>query len=537
MKNSIKYLSIVLLVAISSCSDYIDLNSESNIIAENYYSNYTELKSGLTACYKGMQSPLTEEWSLTEMRSDNTCMDGATSTSTPKMDLAYIDQFYPATTQTGIYNYWLKTYNNIKNTNTVLNAAGANYNPTSGIIEYEPVTIDATASQCKSIAAEASFIRAYHYFNLVRLYGGVFLVDEPITPEQAKTINRSTVADIYKLIEADLLNTIANGNTAAYNANSADLGHANVWAAKALLAKVYLTRGRQPEASTLLASIISGGGYSLQPTYASVFSVNNEMNSEILFAIRFKSGGLGMGNPLSNLFAPTNSGNAVINGDGNSSNNPTLELTKTSSSYTSYIDPAVTRKDVNIGIYPPPPLIGNTYYVKKYISPTALANDAENDWPVIRYADVLLMKAEADGNSSASLALINQVRFRVGLTALTTSTINTTALFEKALAIERRWEFAFENQRWFDILRFTTTTTSLSSPTDAFPNLKVQGAEYVMKKHFTNMYTKLYGTFSVLPITLAQLQSNANENRFLLPIPQYEIDTNSFLTIPQNQGY
>jgi hypothetical protein len=532
MKNSIKYLSVLFLVVAVSCSDIIDLNSESNIIAANYYSNYTELKSGLTACYKGMQSPLTEEWSLTEMRSDNTCMDGATSTSTPKMDLAYIDQFYPATTQTGIYNYWLKTYNNIKNTNTVLNACGANYNSATGAIEYAPVTIDATDIECKSIAAEASFIRAYHYFNLVRLYGGVFLVDEPIGAEQAKTINRSSENDIYKLIEADLLNTIDNGNTAAYNANSADLGHANVWAAKALLAKVYLTRGRQPEASTLLANIISGSGYSLQSSYASVFSVNNEMNSEILFAIRFKSGGLGMGNPLSNSFAPTNSGNAVINGDGDSFNNPTPELTKTSSSYTSYIDPSTSRKDVNIGLYRT-----STYYVKKYISPTALANDAENDWPVIRYADVLLMKAEADGNSSASLALINQVRVRAGLTSLTTSTINTTALFEKALAIERRWEFAFENQRWFDILRFKTTTISLSSPTDAFPNLKVQGAEYVMKKHFTNMYTKLYGTFSVLPITLAQLQANANTDRFLLPIPQYEIDTNSFITIAQNPSY
>jgi hypothetical protein len=282
MKNSIKYLSIVLLVTISSCSDYIDLNSESNIIAENYYSNYTELKSGLTACYKGMQSPLTEEWSLTEMRSDNTCMDGATSTSTPKMDLAYIDQFYPATTQTGIYNYWLKTYNNIKNTNTVLNACGANYNSATVAIEYAPVTIDATDIQCKSIAAEASFIRAYHYFNLVRLYGGVFLVDEPITAEQAKTINRSPVADIYKLIGADLLNAIANGNTTAYNANSADLGHANAWAAKALLAKVYLTLGRKPEAATLLNSIISSGGYSLQSTYESVFSINNEMKLSLV---------------------------------------------------------------------------------------------------------------------------------------------------------------------------------------------------------------------------------------------------------------
>lgn len=531
MKNSIKYFSLLFIVVASSCSDIIDLNSESNIIADNYYSNYTELKSGLTACYKGMQNPLTEEWSLTEMRSDNTCMDGATSTSTPKMDLAYIDQFYPSTTQTGIYNYWLKTYNNIKNTNTVLNACGANYNFATTAIEYAPVTIDATASQCKSIAAEASFIRAYHYFNLVRLYGGVFLIDEPITAEQAKTINRSSVDDIYKLIEADLKNTIANGISTPYSSSSADLGRANVWAAKALLAKVYLTRGRQPEASTLLASIISGGGYSLQPTYASVFSVNNEMNSEILFAIRFKSGGLGMGNPLSNLFAPTNSGNAVINGDGNSSNNPTLELTKTSSSYASYLDPAASRKDVNIGLYGT-----STYYVKKYISPTALANDAENDWPVIRYADVLLMKAEADGNSTASMTIINQIRTRAGITTPLATTA-TVAVFEKALAQERRWEFAFENQRWFDILRFTTTTSSLSASTDAFPNLKVQGAEYVMKKHFTNMYSKFYGTFSVLPVTLSQLQSNANLNRFLLPIPQYEIDTNSFITIPQNPGY
>jgi hypothetical protein len=532
MKNSIKYLSVLFLVIGSSCSDIIDLNSESNIIAEDYYSNYSELQSGLTACYKGMQNPLLEEWSLTEMRSDNTCMDGASSTSTPKMDLAFIDQLYPATTQTGIYYYWLKTYNNIKNSNTILNACGANFNPSPGIIEYAPVTINATSYQCKSVAAEASFIRAYHYFNLVRLFGGVFLIDEPVTAEQAKRINRSSVADIYKLIVADLNNAIANGKNAAYTASSPDLGRANVWAAKALLAKVYLTLGRNQEASVLLDSVIALGSYSLQSTYASVFSINNEMNSEILFAVRFKSGGLGMGNPLSNLFAPTNSGNAVINGDGNSSNNPILELTKTNSAYTSYIDPASTRKDVNIGLFGT-----SVYYIKKYISPTALANDAENDWPVIRYSDVLLMKAEADGNTAGSLGLINLVRARVGLAALTSATITTSALFEKALAQERRWEFAFENQRWFDILRFTTTTTSLSAASDAFPNLKIQGAEYVMKKHFTNMYSKFYGTFSVLPISLSQLQSNANLNRFLLPIPQYEIDTNSFITIQQNPGY
>ena len=79
--------------------------------------------------------------------------------------------------------------------------------------------------------------------------------------------------------------------------------------------------------------------------------------------------------------------------------------------------------------------------------------------------------------------------------------------------------------------------SSLSASTDPFPGLKLQGAEYIMKKHFANMYSKIYSTFNVLPVSLTELQSNANVARFLLPIPQYEIDTNSFLTIPQNPGY
>jgi len=532
MKNLIKYLSVALLLLNYGCSDIIDLKSESNISADNFYANYNDLQVGLTSCYKGMQAPLSEEWAMTELRSDNTTMDSGTSTSTVKHDLIYLDQFYPPTTHQGVYNYWLKTYNNIRNTNIILNAAGANYNQTTGVIEYAPVTIPVTLAQCKSIGAEASFIRAYHYFNLVRLYGGVFLIHEPITADEAKTINRSSENDIYKLIEADLLNAKDNGSTSAYSANSQDLGHANKWAAEVLLAKVYLTLNRKAEASVLLQDVINNSGYSLQSSYANVFSVNNEMNTEILFAIRFKGGGLGMGNPLPNNFAPVNSGNAVINGDGDGYNTPILEIIKPSSSYTNYIDPATARYTTNIGLYST-----SSYYVKKYISPTIVAYDAESDWPVLRFADVLLMKAEADGNIASSLGYINQVRLRAGLTALTSLNVNTIANFEKALASERRWEFAFENQRWFDIMRFTTTMSSLSAATDEFPNLKIQGAEYVMKKHLKNMYSKVYSGFTVLPITQSQLLSNANPYRFLLPIPQYEIDTNSFITIPQNPSY
>ncbi len=585
MKNSVKYLSFFILILTFGCSDIIDLKSESNISEDNFYANYTDLQIGLTSCYKGMQAPLSEEWAMTELRSDNTIMDSGTSTSTVKHDLSYLDQFYPPTTHQGVYNYWLKTYNNIRNTNIVLNAAGANYNESNGTIEYAPVSIPVTLSQCKSIASEASFIRAYHYFNLVRLYGGVFLIHEPITPEQAKTINRSTVSDIYKLIEADLKNTISCGNSPVYSANSTDLGHANVYAAKALLAKVYLTLNRKAEASALLQDVINSNQYALQSSYANVFSVNNEMNSEIIFAVRFKGGGLGMGNPLPNNFAPTNSGNAVINGDGDGYNSPTSELLNLFASSAVVTD---KRRAANIGEYAAFPgktilpcttkdlflesvtniKIGqfvsgfgitgstnkvkaidavtnkvtlastvnvpantilsfyNSVYPNKYMSPTLIAYDAENDWPVLRYSDVLLMKAEADGKDNpTTLSNINLVHQRAGLPAYSSSSIDTTDKFEKVLSLERRLEFAFENQRWFDLLRFNVT----------FQN-NANKAEAIMDAHFANIYS-VYQGFSVLPISLAQLQANSNPDRFLLPIPQYEIDTNSFITIPQNPSY
>jgi hypothetical protein len=292
-----------------------------------------------------------------------------------------------------------------------------------------------------------------------------------------------------------------------------------------------------------------------------------------------------MGNPLPNNFAPTNSGNAVINGDGDGYNSPTTELLNL------FVSSAIVtdkRRVANIGEYAAFPgktilssttkdvylesvtniKIGqfvsglgvtgstnkvktidavakkvtlssavnvaantilsfyNSVYPNKYMSPTLIAYDAENDWPVLRYSDVLLMKAEADGKDNpTSLSNINLVHQRAGLPALINSSIDTSDKFEKVLSLERRLEFAFENQRWFDLLRYNVT----------FQN-NANKAEAIMDAHFANTYS-VYQGFSVLPISLAQLQANANPDRFLLPIPQYEIDTNSFITIPQNPSY
>ncbi|MEI6265581.1 MAG: RagB/SusD family nutrient uptake outer membrane protein [Sphingobacteriia bacterium] len=574
-----KLFILASLIALAGCKKLIDLTPQSNISSATYYSTVGEVSTALTGCYNGMVAPLNDEWTLSELRSDNSIQGVPASTSTPNRDLSDLDMFFPSVSHQGNYTFWLNNYYNIRNVNFVLNSLNVNYVPSSGSLNFDQVGIPATAADVKRLSAEATFIRAYHYFNLVRLYGDVFLVHEPISPDVAKTINRSPVADIYKLIIADLTNTINNGSTAKFAAiPSADLGRANSWSAKALLAKVYLTLNRKSEAAALCQDIITNSGYALQASYANVFSINNEMNSEILFAIRFKAGGIGLGSSLPNTFAPLNSGAAIIVGDGRGLNFPTQELynsynaiaavgnvrsANTSVTLTA-ANPAITvgmpvtgtqiangttvaaisgttltlsipanatlataalliggdaRRTVNIGIF-----TGAKFFVQKYISTTTVANDAENDWPVIRYADVILMLAEAQGNNAASIGLINQIRARAGVPALVAASITTPAQFETALANERRWEFAFENQRWYDLLRFSTTFTTINS---------IQ----VMKDHFAAMYTVHYGLYPAPRLTLLEMQAFVTNDRMLLPIPQREIDNNTQIVIKQNPGY
>jgi starch-binding outer membrane protein, SusD/RagB family len=204
MKN-IQIIAIVLLsITFTSCKKVIDILPQSNLYAEDFYKNEAEVKIGLTACYNGLQAPLSYEWQMTELRSDNTKMGSAGSISSINRDFSDLDIFMPATTHQATYLYWLSTYNNIKNANTILQRLGVVYNPSTGTHTYNNIGIDITDSARKQLAGEAMFIRAYHYFNLVRLYGKVFLVHTPISASEAKGINRSPVEDVYKLIEADL---------------------------------------------------------------------------------------------------------------------------------------------------------------------------------------------------------------------------------------------------------------------------------------------------------------------------------------------
>jgi len=525
MKNIFKIL-IPSLFILSSCEKNIDLFPQSNLTTSNYFTNTLEIQTALTGCYTGLQAPLLEEWKMSELRSDNSIMGSASSKSAPNKDLSDLDLFTPPTSHQGVYNYWSTNYYNIRNINVLLNALNVNYDETTGVVTKDANSVEISANDLKKFSSEAATLRAYHYFNLVRLFGGVFLIHEPVQPIAALAINRSNVADVYKLIIADLQYAIANSPSLTFaTIPSADFGRMNIWTAKALLAKVYLTLNRKTDAIPLLNDIISNSGYGLLPIYSDIFSIGNEMNKEILFAVRYKAGGLGLGSPFQNLFAPELSGAAIVNGDGSGFNNGTYELE------TSYASTDV-RKAVNIAIWPTATTAvtsnSRRVYPKKFITPVTTVNDGEGDWIVIRYADILLMLAEAQGNTASSLALINQIRTRAG-----NSTIPLTALnvpndqrFADSLSKERRIEFAFENVRWYDLLRFNVTMP-----------LQSQDAVARLKANYAFMFPYHYSKYPSPAPTLATIQGFVTNDKLLLPIPQREIDNNTKLVIPQNPGY
>lgn len=485
-------LSISIITLCVSCSKELNLDPISDIGSGEFYQNANEINLAVIGIYNSMQNMLDKEFVVTELRSDNTYMSPRNS-ETANVPYRQVDRFVLTSQNVFVEDYWRACYRTISLANNV-------------ITQIDVVDDPELANKYE---AEARFFRAHAYFNLVRLWGGVFIVDRPISGNEAKDIDRSSIQDVYDFLIADL--EFASDNL-PNTATGQELGRLTKWAAKTELGKAYLTLGGSSNltsAQTVLNEVVYTSPFNYLPSYAQVFDIGNEYNNEILFAVRYQTGSVGLGAPFANYFSPIQSDNYVVMGSGDELNVPATSM---SNAYPFGDERKnVSMADSWVGFQGQ---VNEFRYVKKYNSAFVTVDDAGNDWPVIRFTDAMLLLAEAinesSGPTSEAIDLLNLVHERAGLTAYTSGEVGTYFDFKLALELERKLEFAFENQRWFDLLRTGRAIT-------------------VMNNHFAteDQYNDPdRPQFNTDPIQEFQLY---------LPIPQYEIDLNP--SIAQNIGY
>ncbi|MCB8999300.1 MAG: RagB/SusD family nutrient uptake outer membrane protein, partial [Bacteroidales bacterium] len=480
---------------------------ESVLTQVDFYVTPTRINQGVLGCYAGMTKVMNDEWMYTELRSDNTCVASTGSSSSVRQYLTSFAHFSVTASEPMIQTYWYNIFQNISNVNSVL----------PSVLDKKYITIESQRAQYE---AELRFIRAFHYLDLVNLFGPMFKVTSVIGPLEAKLTPRSPVSEIYDEIIIPDLKIAAENAPSSYPAG--DVGRVTKWAAKGLLAKAYMMRGGAENlalAKPLLEEILGESSLGLETNFADIFSTSNEMNKEILFAVRYKGGSLGIGSPFWEYFAPEGSANKYLKvGSPDGNNNPTLEIMSLFKK-----DSLDKRAAASFGVYVRSAT--RTYpYVAKYIDDNITQSmQGENDWIVLRYADIVLLYAEVlaqDGNFSIAHEQVNKIRERAGVHDMAAFTSKTMAL--DSVYAERKLELAFENQRWFDLLRMAQSYGDPNKPMD------------ILKQHTFHTDSILYSSFNPLPVPD---EANYTIQHLLLPIPQTELDTNNEMLIPQNDGY
>ena len=413
MKNIVNQIIILFLgmLSFAACnSEILNLNPESAIGENGFYTNAGELEGAVVAIYDGWQAVPLREFALTEMRSSNT------RTKSREGDWAQFEFFSVKPTNQAVGTYWTSNYNVIFRANRVL----------------ENLDVVGDASLKDQFEGEAKFSRALAHFNLVRAYGDVPILDKVIIQSDTEYFVRDEVNDVLSFIEADLEDATILLPGKANMSN----GRATRGAAEALLAKVKLTKEDYTGAATLLGGLVNGTEYSLMAEYYDVFY--NEMNDEILFAIPYKDDDANESQDFS--FEMTAGG--VVSG-----------LNFVTNDFISNLDPAEDIRrpllyDVN-GVFPE---------VKKFVTKSSDGRLCGNDWIVLRLADVYLLHAEAvmAGNTETSnldaIKSYNAVRTRAGMTTLPED--GSVKLTRDMLLYERRVELAFENHYLYDLIRF-----------------------------------------------------------------------------------
>lgn len=512
-QNYIYLAAVIAVTSFSSCSkDFLTQNPEANVTGQNFYKTEAQIKDAANGAYNALLPMGSNSaggrgvgatgahfaggyWLFGEERSDNTTFQ-YNSTNRGDEQAWFVDKFIIGSTYEPVKNYWRQTYQAIFRNNDVLD-------------HIDAVPMD--AAKKNQYTGEMKFLRGFHYFNLVRQFGGVPLrLKATASPEEAKSGGRVTADQVYTQIIADLTDA-ASKLPKSYT--GADMGRATEGAARTLLAKVYMTQKKWSEALAELRKV-EALGYSLQLNYGNIFSPTNKNNSESIFEIQYLGTRTDLSSNYIYQFAPVDSRNNVIPdpalataGGGNGHNIPTTDM----------LDAYMTgdkRKDASIGTLTYAPFGGPTVtvpYIKKYNFGIVTPGNTDVNFIVLRYADVLLMIAEClneTGSAGEALTYLNKVHShpRTGLADLTAS---GQSQLRDLIMKERQVELAFENHRWYDLVRTGKAVEVMNA----------HGARQKAERPPTEVEPASY---QVTP------------EKLLLPIPQTDVTLDG---LAQNPGY
>ncbi len=433
-----------LLVTTACNEEFLDVAPQGEQPDEQFWVSADDAAKAVNAMYanlRGWTQVAFAAIAIESLGSDNTEKGSSASDAT---FLNNFDNYSATATEGQILDFWTGQYQSINLANQVLDNVPA-------------ISMDENLK--RRYFAEAKFIRAYAYFRLVRAFGGVPL--RLHVPEDASQYNlpRATKEEVYAAIEQDLTEA---ASVLPQSYTGADIGRATKGAALALHAKVSMYQGKWQQVLDLTNQVM-GLGYSLFPDFQELFRVENENNQESIFEIQ---AAVIPGNPdASNSQYSQVQGVRGSVGGGWGFNVPTADLAAA-------FEEGDPRRDATIifrGETTPqgdaiPATGDNPMYNEKSYVPfsqyvAGYTEGAQQNIRVLRYADVLLMNAEANnelGNTEAALVSLEMVRARArGGDNSVLPEVTTTSQAELRAAIwhERRVELAMEFDRYFDVIR------------------------------------------------------------------------------------
>lgn len=541
MKQLIIILALISSISFSSCSDFLeeDVRGQENL--DTYFQSEDDAVSFITGCYNAITYhgwwQIENFWILTDMCSDDLWMGNTTQDQSGYISLAH----YQGVGQSNgtISNFWQYRYKGILRTNIA--------------IERIPQANITDASKKERLIAEAKFLRAYFYFELVKNFGGVPIIDGFLLPEEVSGITRSSTEDVYALIEQDLIDASAIlPQRSEYSAS--EMGRATRGAALGMLGKAYLYQGKFEKAKETLKIVIDEGEYGLMDNFGDVWSIDSENNKESLFEVQnMYDATYDLGGSLSIVTGNRSGGdmdgwawglpsanleNAFIEaGDAERLRWTIIKHGATEIAGEDDFDELIVAQgnQNNDGTYCVDPSKHKSARVnRKFWIPLNKRPENYNqpkvplNHRVLRYADVLLMYAEAcneTGDDASSRNALNEVRRRVDLDPVNDGGNS----LRKAIRAERRLELACENHRLYDIRRWTDdngkkSVANIMGPTGSFVIWNTNQAT-ADAFEWENQYEP------------SNKGATFIESRDLLfPIPLYEI-TMSNGSITQNPGW